>query len=63
LEKEEEKEVAMKLRTIINIEVDEALHMRLRLLTIKRQTTMRAVINDLIREWLDREEGGDYDRA
>ena len=50
-------------RTVINIEVDERLHMRLRLLTIKRRTTMRAVINDLIREWLDREEGGDHDRA
>ena len=43
-------------RTIINIEVDEVLHMRLRLLTIKRRTSMKAVINDLIREWLEREE-------
>ena len=43
-------------RTIINIEVDEALHLRLRLLTIKRRTSMRAIVNDLIREYLERED-------
>lgn len=43
-------------RTIINIEVDEALHLRLRLLTIKRRTSMKAIINDLLREYLERED-------
>ncbi|MFH1760314.1 MAG: hypothetical protein ABIA63_04360 [bacterium] len=43
-------------RTIINIEVDEVLHMRLRLLAIKRRTSMKAIINILIRKYLEREE-------
>uniref|UniRef100_A0A6M3KIM3 Uncharacterized protein n=1 Tax=viral metagenome TaxID=1070528 RepID=A0A6M3KIM3_9ZZZZ len=45
--------------SVINIEVDPDTHLRLRLLTIKRQTSMRAVINQLIREYLDREERGE----
>lgn len=43
-------------QSVINVEVDPELHLRLRLLTVKRRTSMRAVIENLIREWLEKEE-------
>jgi len=50
-------------RTIINIEVDPELHFRLQMLCLKNKHrkrsggSMKAIINQLIREYLEREEG------